>query len=73
MSEQLARPVAGISIAQLLRDIKEGEPTGFDKKYTSYLRSKSSQLRHEFPDRIYSVTELEAKTEVSWKPRPKQD
>ena len=71
MSEQLARPVAGISIAQLLRDIKEGESKGFDKKYTNYLRSKSSQLRHEFPNRTYSVTELESKTEVSWK--PKQD
>jgi hypothetical protein len=67
MSEQLARPVAGISIAQLLRDIKEGETKPFDKKYTNYLRSKSSQLRHEFPERTYSVAELENKTEVSWR------
>jgi len=67
MSEQFAKPVAGVSIAQLLRDIKEGEIRPFEKKYTNYLRSKSSQLRHEFPDRTYSVTELESKTQVSWK------
>jgi len=72
---QFAKPVPGVSVAQLLRDIKKGEVASFDKKdaSTSYLRSKASSLKYEFRDRIYSVNEFETKTEVSWKLKSKSE
>ncbi|MCY1556214.1 hypothetical protein D9M68_929470 [compost metagenome] len=68
--EHLATPVKGISIADLLRGIRDGEERSFDAKYTRYLRSKCSELKWEFPDRVYSVNEnkIQGITKVSWKP-----
>ena len=64
--KQYATPTPGVSVAQLVRDIKEGVKESFHPKYTNYLRSFTSSLKHEFPNRVYKVSKLDEKTEVSW-------